>query len=147
MKKKTVLIADDEAYIRLLVKSILSRDYAVLEAGDGEEAVQTALSQRPDLVLLDIMMPRLDGVGVCSIIKTDPTTARTPVIMVSARGDKLDREYAGDMGVDGYIIKPFDAQELLDTVNSLFKTESPISVLARDKENYLFVAPDIAGMG
>ena len=120
-EKKKVLIADDEVYVRLLVRSILGRDYIVLEASDGEEAVYLARTQRPDLMLMDIMMPKLDGVGACNIIKSDSPTAEIPVIMVSARGDKLDQEYAGDMGADSYITKPFSAQELLDTVNCLLK--------------------------
>ena len=119
MEKMKILIADDEAYVRLLVRSILGRDYIVLEASDGEEAVYAARTQRPDLILMDIMMPKLDGVGACNIIKSEATTAEIPIIMVSARGDKLDQEYAEDMGADRYITKPFSAQELLDTVNSL----------------------------
>ena len=116
MAKKKILIADDEPYIRLLVRSILGRDYVVIEAGDGGEAVDMARSQRPDLILMDIMMPELDGVGACSVIKSDLATRATPVIMLSARGDKLDREYSRDMGADGYITKPFSARALLDTV-------------------------------
>ena len=119
MTKKKILIADDEAYIRLLVKSILDEGYSVLEASDGEEAVNTARTQKPDLILMDIMMPKLDGIGACKVIKSDSTTEGIPVIMVSARGDRLDQEYAKDMGADGYITKPFNARELWDTVNRL----------------------------
>jgi two-component system alkaline phosphatase synthesis response regulator PhoP len=122
MTDKKVLIADDEAYIRLLVKSILGKDYIVLEAGDGEEAVNIARTQRPDLILMDIMMPKLDGVGACKVIKSDSSTEGIPVVMVSARGDTLDQEYAKDMGADGYITKPFNARELWDTVNRLLKS-------------------------
>jgi two-component system alkaline phosphatase synthesis response regulator PhoP len=119
MDKKKVLIADDEAHIRLLMRSILAKDYIVLEASDGEEAVDVARTERPNLILMDIMMPKLDGVGACNIIKSDSTTKGIPVIMVSARGDKVDQEYAKDMGADGYMIKPFSSWELLYTVNSL----------------------------
>ena len=121
MAKKKVLIADDEAYIRLLVKSILGRDYEILEAKDGEEAIDVARTQSPDLILMDIMMPRLDGVGACSVIKADSLTKAVPVIMVSARGDKLDQEYARDMGADSYITKPFMSQELLEQVDRLLQ--------------------------
>ena len=119
MTKKKVLVADDEAYIRLLVRSILGKDYTVLEASDGEEAVNMAHAQRPDLILMDIMMPKLDGVGACNIIKSDPITGTIPVVMLTALADKLDQKYATDMGADGYMIKPFSSWELLYTVNSL----------------------------
>ena len=121
MGEKKVLIADDEAYIRLLVKSILGRDYDILEAKDGEEAIDVARTHSPDLILMDIMMPRLDGVGACSVIKADSLTKEVPVIMVSARGDKLDQEYARDMGADSYITKPFMSQELLEKVDRLLQ--------------------------
>ena len=124
MDKGKILIADDEAYIRLLVRGILGKDYIVLEACDGEEAVDIARTQRPDLILMDIMMPKFDGIGACHVIKSDSVTEGIPVIMVSARGEKLDQEYARDMGADGYITKPFSPQELLNTVASLLtKTE------------------------
>ena len=117
MDKKKVLIADDEAHIRLLVRSILAKDCIVLEAGDGEEAVDVARTERPDLILMDIMMPKLDGVGACNIIKSDSITGTIPVVMLTALTDKLDQKYAKDMGADGYITKPFTSWELLDTVN------------------------------
>lgn len=116
MEKRKILVADDEAYIRLLVKSILGRDYVVLEASDGEEAVNMARTQRPDIILMDIMMPKLDGVGACNIIKSDSDTTAIPVIMLSARRDRLDQEYARDMGADGYITKPFNSKNLLDII-------------------------------
>ncbi len=122
MVNKKVLIADDEVYIRLLVRSILGRDYVVLEANDGEEAVNVARTQRPDLILMDIMMPKLDGVGACNIIKSDSIIRTIPVIMLTARADKLDQEYSRDMGADGYMTKPFSPQELLDTVNRFLIT-------------------------
>jgi CheY-like chemotaxis protein len=117
MDKKKVLIADDEKYIRILVKSILVKSYVVLEARDGEEAINIARTQSPDLILMDIMMPKLDGVGACKVIKSDSVTEGIPVIMVTVRGDRLDQEYAKNMGADGYITKPFTSQKLLDIVN------------------------------
>ncbi len=113
MSMKTVLIADDDASIRLLVKKFLSTEYVVLEAKDGEEVVDLARNLRPDLILLDFMMPKLDGVGACCIIKSVSATSEIPVIMMSAGLHKLDQEYATSMGVDGYITKPFNRRELL----------------------------------
>ena len=119
MAKKKILVADDEAYIRLLVRSTLGRDYIVLEASNGEEAVDMARTQSPDLILMDIMMPKLDGVGACNITKSDPITGTIPVIMLTALTDKLDQKYAKDMGADGYMIKPFSSWELLYVVSSV----------------------------
>ena len=115
--KKTILIADDELYIRLLVSSTLARDYSVLEASNGEEVINLAHSQRPDLILMDIMMPKLDGIGACYLLKSDKETRRIPIIMLSARTDAFDQDYSKDMGADGYMTKPINCQTLLDRVN------------------------------
>lgn len=119
-----MLVVDDEAYIRLLVKSILGRDYTVLEAENGEEAINMARAERPALILMDIMMPKMDGVGACSLIKADALTRDIPVVMMSARGDKLDQDYALEMGADGYVTKPFMSRELLEMVGDMIAQKS-----------------------
>jgi two-component system alkaline phosphatase synthesis response regulator PhoP len=119
MDRDKVLVVDDEAYIRLLVKSILGRDYDVLEAENGEEAIEIARVEKPALVLMDIMMPKMDGVGACSLLKANADTAAIPVVMMSARGDTLDQDYAREMGADGYVTKPFMSRELLDMVGKM----------------------------
>ena len=116
MDNRKILIADDELYIRLLVRNVLGRDHVVLEARDGEEAIEIARSQRPDLILLDVMMPKLDGIGACYILKSDISTKTIPVIMVSVRTDQLDQDYSKEMGADDYLTKPFDFQALLGKV-------------------------------
>ena len=116
MDKKKILVADDEVYVRLLLSSILGKDYSVLEAGDGEEAVHIARTQKPHLILMDVMMPKLDGVGACNILKSAPGTRDIPVIMISALEHELDQQYAMEMGADGYITKPFSSQYLADMV-------------------------------
>ena len=116
MDRRKILVVDDELYIRLLVKSALGGDYTILEASDGEEAIEIARSQKPDLILMDIMMPKLDGIGACHILKSDISTRAIPVIMASARTDKLDQDYSRDMGADDYVTKPFSIPALLDKV-------------------------------
>lgn len=116
MSKKTILIVDDELSIRLLVSNLLSGDYIVLKASDGEEAVSVARFQKPDLILMDIMMPKMDGYLACHIIKKDEATAKIPVVMVTAVGQELNRMFAKQMGADGYITKPFRLKDLLDTL-------------------------------
>jgi len=116
MSKRKILIADDEFYIRELVKDALSSNYIILEASDGEEAIDAARKEKPSLILMDIMLPKLDGIGACYILKSEVATKRIPIIMVSVRTDKLDQEYCKSMGSDGYLTKPFSFEALLETV-------------------------------
>jgi two-component system alkaline phosphatase synthesis response regulator PhoP len=111
-----IVIADDELYIRLLVKDILEPDYIVLEASNGEEAVILTRTQKPDLVLMDILMPKLDGYTACYAIKTDELTKEIPVVMLTGIGHELNRQLSQEMGAEGYITKPFKPDDLLDKV-------------------------------
>jgi two-component system alkaline phosphatase synthesis response regulator PhoP len=119
MDRKKILIADDEADIRRLVKSALGTDYTVLEASNGEEAVDIVRSQKPDLVLMDIMMPKLDGIGACYILKSDISTRAIPIIMISVRADTLDQDYSREMGADEYLTKPFNVRDVLNVIGRL----------------------------
>ena len=118
-KKGTILIVDDEPNIRLLVGNLLGGDYDVLEASNGVEALYIARRQSPDLILMDIMMPDMDGYSACYAIKNDDLTSKIPVVMVTAVGQELNRMFAQQMGADGYITKPFQAKDLLDTIGRL----------------------------
>ena len=117
MGKRTILIADDELYIRELVTSALEENYIVLEASDGEEAVNIARSQKPSLILMDILLPKLDGISACYILKSDANTRAIPVVVISGRTDKLDQDYSKAIGADDYLAKPFDIEDLLDKIN------------------------------
>jgi CheY-like chemotaxis protein len=112
-----ILIADDEANIRLMVLRMLGRDYTILEAADGEEAVKLTRLHKPSLVLMDIMMPGKDGYSACHEIKMDPQTKSIPVVMVSAIGHKLNERLSADVGADGYITKPFSVEALLEVIS------------------------------
>ena len=114
--KKKILVADDESFVILLVRSMLGQDYIVLEAKNGEEAVNIARSQKPALVLMDIMMPEMDGYTSCHRIKTDPVTKAIPVVMLTALGYELNVKLSKEMGADGYLTKPFSSQDLLDVI-------------------------------
>ena len=116
MEKTRILIADDEQTIRSLVRRILSDKFAVLEASDGEAAVAMARQHKPDLILMDIMMPNMDGYNACSLIKTDQTTKSIPVVMLTGLGYELNKKLAGEIGADGYITKPFTKETLLKTI-------------------------------
>lgn len=116
MDNKRILVADDEPSIRSLVSSILEKDYTVYQASDGQEAVNSAYSQKPDLILMDIMMPKMDGYTACHVIKTEPTTKMIPVVMLTGVGHELNKKLAQEIGADEYMTNPFSPQELIDTI-------------------------------
>jgi len=117
MDKRHILIVDDERGIRMLAKDLLGHKFGVIEASDGQEAIAMANKYKPDLILMDILMPNVDGYTACSTIKTTPATERIPVVMVTALGHELNKELAQSSGADGYMTKPFLEEELLDTVS------------------------------
>lgn len=119
--KMTILIVDDEPNVRLLVSSMLGKDYTVIGASDGKEAINIARSQKPDLILMDIMMPKMDGYIACHTIKKDPVTKAIPVVMLTAIGHELNVKLSKEMGADGYITKPFSLKDLLDTISQFLK--------------------------
>jgi CheY-like chemotaxis protein len=116
MGKGKILVVDDEENVRRLLRSMLGNKYIVLEAKDGEVAIDIARSQKPDFILMDIMMPNIDGYTACHTIKQDPVTKTIPVVMLTAVGQELNKKLAQEMGADGYITKPFGLLELLNTV-------------------------------
>lgn len=116
MKKKKVLIVDDEFYVRDMVACALGDEHIVLQAADGEEAIDLARRQKPDLILMDIILPKLDGISVCSILKTDRRTKAIPVVMLSGRTDRMELDACKSIGADDFLTKPFDVQELTDKV-------------------------------
>ena len=113
----TVLIVDDEQHIRLLIEQTLEEledeGVELLTAVDGEQAVDVVRNQPPDLVFLDVSMPKMDCFEVARAIKQDPALAGTTVIMLTARGQAIDREEGISAGADEYLTKPFDPDDLL----------------------------------
>lgn len=118
----TVLVADDDFDLRTIVTDLLtSSGYAILSASNGEEALEIATAQRPDLVVLDISMPRMDGYTVVKHLRENPETSRMPIIAFTAHALKGDAEKALKAGYDGYIAKPFQPDELLNEIARLLK--------------------------
>ncbi len=114
---KKILIADDEAYIReLLLTTLEVGDYNILTAKDGEEAFKKACDEKPDLILLDIGMPILDGFEVCKRLKSNPETESITVFMLTAMGQEAEKEKGFEMGANDYFIKPFSPMALLDKI-------------------------------
>jgi two-component system phosphate regulon response regulator PhoB len=118
------LVIDDEENYRVLARDILARHFNVLTASDGEEGVRLARNTRPDLILLDILMPKLDGVAACEMLRSYEATRHIPVIMVSGTGSANQRLSAFSAGADDFISKPFSASELLVRVQSKIRRVS-----------------------
>ena len=120
--KKKVLIVDDEPNVRRLSRTILSKNFDVVEAEDGKQAIDIANTQQPNVILMDMMMPRMDGLTACHLIKNDPATKSIPVIMVTAIGFELNIKLSQQMGASAYVTKPFSPKELLDKISLVLQT-------------------------
>ncbi|MCC6543957.1 MAG: response regulator transcription factor [Nitrospirae bacterium] len=120
--KQTILVVDDENDILTLLKYNLEKaGFNVLSSQDGPEAVSTAAKKRPDLIILDIMLPSMEGTEVCGVLKNRETTRDIPIIMLTAKGDEIDRIVGFELGADDYIIKPFSPRELVLRVKAVLK--------------------------
>jgi DNA-binding response OmpR family regulator len=121
-----ILIADDDTSLRLLVTTTLTDDEIVLiEAQDGIQALSLARRDRPDLIVLDVAMPGLTGLEVCSALKDDPATSGIPVIMLTARSQQIDRERGLAARADAYLTKPFSPLQLLRLVEHVLRSPAP----------------------
>lgn len=119
---KTILIADDEDSLRLLIRTTLEAPETVLlEASDGVAALDLARSARPDLIVLDWMMPGKSGLEVAQEVRADPATAGIPILMLTAMGQEKDRQQGLAAGVQAYLVKPFSPLELLDRVQEVLR--------------------------
>jgi DNA-binding response OmpR family regulator len=116
----TVLVIDDDPLIvKLLQMNLEMEGYDVITAGDGEAGVTRARADRPDLIICDVMMPKLDGMDVTRTLKGDPTTASIPIILLSAKTAASDIQAGKDAGADDYMTKPFDHLKLFGRVAAL----------------------------
>ena len=126
MAKGKILVVDDEIYIvHILDFSLGMEGYEVLTALDGEQAVEKARAEHPDLIVLDIMMPKLDGYETCKILKAGDDTKSIPVILLSAKGRNVDQKIGFEAGADDYITKPFSPRKLVERINALLGQSSP----------------------
>ena len=118
-----ILVVDDEVPVTDLIKYNLEKArYQVLVAHDGEAALQTARTAQPDLILLDIMLPRIDGLDVCRELRK---TSQVPIIMVTARGEEADRVIGLELGADDYLTKPFSMRELMARIKAVLRRNQP----------------------
>ena len=120
MSRGRILVVDDEIYIvHILDFSLGMEGYEVVTALDGEEGLQKAIEFKPDLIVLDIMMPKMDGYETCKALKADERTKNVPVILLSAKGRNVDMQTGYDVGADEYITKPFSPRKLVDRINTM----------------------------
>lgn len=121
---KTILIIEDQADMRENIATILQMEgYEVLEASDGREGIYQAREEKPDLILCDVMMPRMDGHGVLQELRADKTISGTPFIFLTARGEKQDQRTGMNLGADDYLTKPVSAEDLLKAVEARLARE------------------------
>ena len=117
-----ILVVDDEPdAIELIRFNLKASGYEVLTAEDGEEALAKARKFSPDMILLDVMLPEIDGLEVCKILRRDPATASLPIIMLTAKASEIDRVLGLEFGADDYVTKPFSPRELMLRVRNLLK--------------------------
>jgi len=121
MDKLKILVVDDEFFIRDILKSILEEEYEVIEACDGEEALEKVRKERPSLVILDYKMPKKSGLDVCRELREDPLNLHLPIIMLTGKGELQDKVEGLEAGVDDYIVKPFEPEELLARVRMVLR--------------------------
>tara|TARA_Y100000031_G_C8102137_1_gene329199 strand:- start:219 stop:590 length:372 start_codon:yes stop_codon:yes gene_type:complete len=115
-----VLIVDDETdFLEVLSARLKRSGYAVITAADGKDGVSKLYSERPDLVLLDVMMPNLNGYELCRQIKSDQKLCKTPVVILSARGQRDDVLHGKEVGADAYFMKPFDSNDLISKIEHI----------------------------
>src|SRR5262245_10235968 len=113
MRFKILVVDDEQDAIDLIEYNLQNAGYRVITANDGVEALQKTRSSIPDLIVLDLMLPELDGLEVCKILRRDPATSNIPIIMLTAKASELDRVLGLEIGADDYVTKPFSPRELV----------------------------------
>lgn len=124
MANEKILVVDDEEHIAELISyNLTSNGYKVITANDGNDAVKLAVEEKPNLILLDLMIPGKDGYDVCKDIRSNSEVRNTPIIMLTAKSEELDKILGLELGADDYITKPFAIEELLARVRAFFRRE------------------------
>lgn len=120
-KKKILLVDDEKDLVETMILRLEASGYEVISAFDGQEALDKAKSENPDLIILDLMLPKVDGFKVCRMLKFDEKYKKIPIILFSARAQDVDKQMGKDVGAEAYITKPFDSQILLAKIEELTK--------------------------
>jgi two-component system phosphate regulon response regulator PhoB len=126
MPKDTVLVVeDDEDILQLLAYNLQASGFDVDAARDGFEALNLARRKVPDLIVLDLMLPGMDGLEICKELKRSPQTSAVPIIMLTARGEEIDRVVGLELGADDYVVKPFSPRELMLRIRAVLRRSGP----------------------
>ncbi len=118
-KSKILLVDDEPDIIETVAKRLESQGYEVLIARDGEEALAKARREKPDLIILDLMLPKMDGYKVCSFLKNDSRSAKIPILILTARIQENEEKLAYECGANAYVTKPFESAELLAKIKNM----------------------------
>lgn len=121
IKKKILLVDDEKDLVETVSLRLKALGYEVIAAYDGKEALEKAKKDKPDLIILDLMLPKIDGYKVCRMLKFDEKYKNIPIVMFTARAQESDKELGLQVGADEYITKPFDAVVLLTKIKALLK--------------------------
>lgn len=118
---RIVVVEDDQVLAETLADNLTQEGHKVLTIGDGETAYQKIVDKPPDLIVLDVMLPRLDGLSLCRMIRREPTTSHIPIIMLTARSSEVDKIVGLESGADDYVVKPFGLGELLARIRAVMR--------------------------
>ncbi len=121
MKEKILIVEDEKDIIKMLEYNLKKEGFKVIDARDGEDALDLAVREYPDLVLLDLMLPGMDGLEVCKALKKEPKTSLIPIIMLTAKGQESDKVVGLELGADDYITKPFSLRELIARIKAVLR--------------------------
>jgi|ERR1035437_532789 CheY-like chemotaxis protein len=119
--KKRIVVADDEPFILSALQDTLSDSFSVTTASNGVEAIKAVQKVNPDLIILDVMMPEMDGLEACKNLKRDKATSSIPIILLTAKGQITDIEKGFKSGADAYVVKPFSPARLIEKVEEIFE--------------------------
>ncbi len=136
MKEKILIVEDEKDIVKMLEYNLKKEGFQVVSSRDGEEALDLAVRENPDLVILDLMLPGLDGLEVCKILKKESKTSHIPIIMLTAKSQESDKVIGLELGADDYITKPFSPRELVARIKAVLRR-------AKDKDK----APEVLRVG
>lgn len=141
MSEKTILVVEDEENLLETLRYKLTREgYHVIAARDGEQAIELARSSKPNLILLDIMLPKLDGLEVCRIVRKQMDV---PILMLTAKGEEMDKVVGLEVGADDYVTKPFSMRELLARIRALLRRSNMLRKAVEAEKDEILTAGDL----
>ncbi len=127
MRKRILVVEDDQDILSLIEWHLKAEGYQPLIEKDGQRGLDVALREKPDLIVLDLMLPSLDGLEICKVLKKNEATEHIPVIMLTAKGEEIDRIIGFELGADDYMVKPFSPRELLLRIKVIIRRAAGIS--------------------